>query len=145
MITALPSDQIQALLFQASIQNDAIADLVCTAHAERIAEEAARPPVDFERYAQECWHTLNKKFAKLSCSKQFEMMGDICETLSDNREAVMQLAGPGEKWETRRNAVEVCYTSQGQFSIGIRNVAHYISLAIWHWYWEFSTFSLLWS
>lgn len=107
MITNLPSDQTQSLLWQACTQSSSIADLVRSAHAERLAEEASRPPVNFDRYSQECWYTLNKKFKKLSGSHQFEMMGDICETLSDNREAVMDLAGPETRWETRKNALEV--------------------------------------
>lgn len=107
MITSLPSDQTQSLLWQACTQSSSIADLVRSAHAERLADEAARPPVNFDRYSQECWYTLNKKFKKLSGSHQFGMMGDICETLSDNREAVMDLAGQDTRWETRRNALEV--------------------------------------
>jgi hypothetical protein len=107
MITSLPNDQIQSLLYQACTQSESIADLVRCAHAERLADEAACPAENFDRYSEECFHTLNKKFKKLSKSKQFEMMGEICETLSDNREAVMELAGPEKKWETRRNALEV--------------------------------------
>ena len=40
-------------------------------------------------------------------SKQYEMMGDICEELESAREAILEEAGPNTKWETRRNALEV--------------------------------------
>jgi len=107
ILTNLPTDQIQSLLYQACDQSSLIADLVRSANNERLAREATTPPINFQRYEQECWYTINKKFSKLAPSKQFEMMGDICETLSDNREAVMELAGPDTRWETRRNALEV--------------------------------------
>lgn len=107
MIASLPADQTQSLLYQACLQSSSISDLILAANQERIAAEAALPPVNFARYSQACWYTLNKKFAKLSSSKQFDVMGEICEDLSCNREAIMDLAGPDTRWETRRNALEV--------------------------------------
>jgi hypothetical protein len=80
---------------------------VQSAHNARLAEEAARPPVNFDHYSRDCWYTMNKKYKRLSCSKQFEMMGDICQVLDESREAIVAAAGPDVRWETRRNALEV--------------------------------------
>lgn len=80
---------------------------VQSAYDAHVAEEAARPPVEFDRYSKECWFAMNSKYKSLSCSKQFEMMGDICEVLDESREKVVEAAQPGVRWETRRNALEV--------------------------------------
>lgn len=91
-----------------------MADLVRQAHAEFLTSEEENDeeaPVDFSTYYQACWHALNKKFEKLSSSRQFEMMGEVCETLSDNREAVMTIVGEGG-WEGRRDGLEVCVICQ---------------------------------
>ena len=50
---------------------------------------------------------MNRKYKRLSCGKQFEMMGDICQVLDESRDAIVETAGAGVRWETRRNALEV--------------------------------------
>lgn len=50
---------------------------------------------------------MNKKYKSMSCSKQFEMMGEICEVLDESREKIVEAAQPVVRWETRRNALEV--------------------------------------
>ncbi|KAI9051985.1 hypothetical protein LZ554_004239 [Drepanopeziza brunnea f. sp. 'monogermtubi'] len=106
-ILSLPHPTSQSLLYQICNANPNLAALVQSAHDARLAEEAARPPVNFDHYSRDCWYTMNKKYKRLSCSKQFEMMGDVCQVLDESREAIVAAAGPDVRWETRRNALEV--------------------------------------
>ncbi|EKD21796.1 uncharacterized protein L3040_005304 [Drepanopeziza brunnea f. sp. 'multigermtubi'] len=106
-ILSLPHPTTQSLLYQICHANPNLAAFVQSAHNARLAEEAARPPVNFDHYSRDCWYTMNKKYKRLSCSKQFEMMGDICQVLDESREAIVAAAGPDVRWETRRNALEV--------------------------------------
>jgi hypothetical protein len=50
---------------------------------------------------------LNKRYARLRPSQQFEIIGDIMEELSEAREEIMGKAGQETRFETRRNALEV--------------------------------------
>ena len=106
-ILTLPHTTIQSLLYQICSANPSLSSFVTSAHDARIAEEAARPPVNFDHYSRDCWYTMNKKYKRLSCGKQFEMMGDICQVLDESRDAIVEAAGAGVRWETRRNALEV--------------------------------------
>jgi len=106
-ILTLPHTTIQSLLYQICSANPSLSSFVTSAHDARIAEEAARPPVNFDHYSRDCWYTMNRKYKRLSCGKQFEMMGDICQVLDESRDAIVETAGAGVRWETRRNALEV--------------------------------------
>lgn len=109
MIVKLPQDTTNAILYNAC-QNDAVASAtVQAANRERLASIAATPPVNFDHYSSSCWYTLNKKYARLSGSKQYDAVADIESELSDARDAILQAANvPDARWETRRNALEVC-------------------------------------
>ncbi|PBP26798.1 hypothetical protein BUE80_DR002268 [Diplocarpon rosae] len=106
-ILSLPHTTTQSLLYQICNANPALSSFVQSAHNARLAEEAARPPVNFDQYSRDCWYTMNKKYKRLSCRKQFEMMGDVCQVLDESRDAIVGAAGPDVRWETRRNALEV--------------------------------------
>lgn len=106
-ILSLPHTTIQSLLYQICSANPSLSSFVTSAHNARVAEEAARPPVSFDHYSRDCWYTMNKKYKRLSCGQQFEMMGDICQVLDESRDAIVEAAGAGVRWETRRNALEV--------------------------------------
>ncbi|KAK0113415.1 hypothetical protein ONS95_013672 [Cadophora gregata] len=105
-ILSLPHTTIQSLLYQICSANPSLSSFVTSAHDARVAEEAARPPVNFDNYSRDCWYTMNKKYKRLSCGKQFEMMGDICQVLDESRDAIVDAAGADVRWETRRNALE---------------------------------------
>ncbi|KAL2060596.1 hypothetical protein VTL71DRAFT_9237 [Oculimacula yallundae] len=106
-ILSLPHTTTQSLLYQICSANPSLSSFVTSAHDARVAAEAARPPVNFDHYSRDCWYTMNKKYKRLSCGKQFEMMGDICQVLDESRDAIVEAAGAGVRWETRRNALEV--------------------------------------
>jgi hypothetical protein len=72
-----------------------------------VATKEALPPVDFDQYSKSCQYILNKKYARLKCSQQFMMMGDILEELSNSRKAIWEKAGPDTRFKTRKNALEV--------------------------------------
>ena len=84
-----------------------IADAVQRTYDSYLAKLAAQPPVDFDHYSKSCWYTLNKKYARLAPSQQYELVGDIMGELSDARTSIMEEAGPATRFETRRNALEV--------------------------------------
>ncbi|KAH7327037.1 hypothetical protein BKA65DRAFT_509807 [Rhexocercosporidium sp. MPI-PUGE-AT-0058] len=106
-ILSLPHTTTQSLLYQICSANPSLSSFVTSAHDARVTAEAARPPVNFDHYSRDCWYTMNKKYKRLSCGKQFEMMGDICQVLDESRDAIVEAAGAGVRWETRRNALEV--------------------------------------
>ncbi|KAG4430041.1 hypothetical protein IFR05_014480 [Cadophora sp. M221] len=106
-ILSLPHTTAQSLLYQICSANPSLSSFVTSAHDARVAAEAARPPVNFDHYSRDCWYTMNKKYKRLSCGAQFEMMGDICQVLDESRDAIVEAAGAGVRWETRRNALEV--------------------------------------
>ncbi|KAH6720577.1 hypothetical protein BKA61DRAFT_237251 [Leptodontidium sp. MPI-SDFR-AT-0119] len=106
-ILSLPHTTTQSLLYQICSANPSLSSFVASAHDARVAAEAARPPVNFDHYSRDCWYTMNKKYKRLSCGAQFEMMGDICQVLDESRDAIVEAAGAGVRWETRRNALEV--------------------------------------
>jgi hypothetical protein len=50
---------------------------------------------------------MNKKYSRLSSSKQYNMMGDIIGVLHLHEEAIMKKANSDARFATRRNALEV--------------------------------------
>ncbi|CZT05797.1 hypothetical protein WAI453_004434 [Rhynchosporium graminicola] len=106
-ILTLPHTTTQSLLYQMCSAHPSLSSFITSAHNARAAAEAARPPVNFDSYSRDCWFTMNKKYKRLSCGQQFEMMGDICQVLDESRDAIVEAAGAGVRWETRRNALEV--------------------------------------
>jgi hypothetical protein len=107
MVTGLSPTTTQTILFQICHDAPSLSKFVHEAHQTRLAAERAKPAVNFDSYSRECWNTLNKKYKRMSGSKQYEMVGDICDELESAREAILEKAGPNTKWETRRNALEV--------------------------------------
>ncbi|TVY93520.1 hypothetical protein LAWI1_G002990 [Lachnellula willkommii] len=106
-ICKLPPQATQKVLYEICMQNPTASAFVQSADTARLAEESNKPPVNFDSYSKDCWHTLNTKYQRLSDGKQYQAMGDIYSVLSDSREAIMRKAGPDTKWGTRRNALEV--------------------------------------
>ncbi|KAF4632085.1 hypothetical protein G7Y89_g6045 [Cudoniella acicularis] len=107
MISSLPPLTTSTILWQICAQDPKLAELVKTAHDSHLAEEASKPPENFDNYSKDCWHTLNMKYKRMSSSKQYNMMGDIVAVLDRSREAIMDKAGPDTRWETRRNALDI--------------------------------------
>lgn len=77
------------------------------AYSEHLANLARKPPADFDILSKNCWYALNSQYARFSDSKQCDAIGDVIGTLSDAREEVLKEAGEGERWETRRNGLDV--------------------------------------
>ncbi|TVY73443.1 hypothetical protein LSUE1_G005989 [Lachnellula suecica] len=127
-ICKLPPQTAQRVLYEMCIQNPTASAIVHSAHTSRLAEEANKPPVNFDFYSKECWHTLNTKYKRLCSSKQFDVMGDIYSQLSESREAIMEQAGPDAKWQTRRNALVLI--SQAITSVSGREVLRKICKSI---------------
>jgi hypothetical protein len=98
---------MQGLLYNMCRNEPRIAEAVQRTYDSYLAKLAAQPPVDFDHYSKSCWHTLNKKYARLRPSQQYELIGDIIGELSDARTSIMEKAGPATRFETRRNALEV--------------------------------------
>lgn len=107
MITGLQPLEISTILYNICSEDPSRADLVRSAHAARLAEERKRPPTNFDSISKDCWHTLNTKYKRLSCSKQCDVMGDIDDVLNSSITAILEKSGPETRWETRRNALEV--------------------------------------
>ena len=107
MITRLPTETTHALLFNICTSTPSASAIVQAAYVEHFAKLARKPPVDFDFLSKNCWYALNKQYARLSSSRQCDMVGDIMSTLSEAREQVLKEAGEGERWETRRNGLEV--------------------------------------
>jgi hypothetical protein len=107
MITTLPLATTHSLIFYACSQTPALTTIVQTSYNDLLAAEAAKPEVNFDSYSKDCWHILNKKYARLSGSEQYDVIGDIMEALGESRSAILGAAGPQTRWETRRNALEV--------------------------------------
>jgi hypothetical protein len=107
MITGLSQTTTQTILFQICHDTPSLSKFVHEAHQTRLAAERAKPAVNFDSYSRECWKTLNEQYKRMPSSKQFEMTGDVCDSLESAREAILEKAGPNTKWETRRNALEV--------------------------------------
>lgn len=107
MITTLPLATTHSLIFYACDQNPSLSATVQTSYNDLIAAEAAKPEVNFDSYSKSCWHTLNKKYARLSGSEQYNIIDEIMEALSESRSAILEQAGPHTRWETRCNALEV--------------------------------------
>jgi hypothetical protein len=110
-IYKLPPQTMQKVLYEICMANPSAAAFVHSAHTARLAEEANKPPVNFDYYSKTCWHTLNSKYKRLSGSRQYEAMGDIYSELSDSVEAIMKQAGPDMKWQMRRNALVRVFTA----------------------------------
>jgi hypothetical protein len=106
-IRQLPIETIQDFLYNMCRNEPKIARAVQHTCDSYLAKLAAQPPVDFDHYSKSCWYTLNKKYARLRPSQQFEVTGDIIDELSDARTSMMKEAGPATRFETRRNALEV--------------------------------------
>ena len=106
-IRVLPIETTQLLLDQICQEYPKLAARVQDTYAVHLAKTAAQAPVNFDHYSKECWYTLNKRYARLRPSQQFEIVGDIMWELSEAREEIMRKAGEGTRFETRRNALEV--------------------------------------
>jgi hypothetical protein len=106
-IRVLPIETTQRLLDQICQEYPKLAARVQDTYAAHLAKTAAQAPVNFDHYSKECWYTLNKRYARLRPSQQFEIVGDIMEELSEAREEIMGKAGEETRFETRRNALEV--------------------------------------
>jgi hypothetical protein len=107
MITKLDATTTRSLLHHFCTQDPSLAAHVESAHRSRLAKEATKAPVEFDRYSKSCWHALNSQYRGMRSSKQFEAMGDIIGTLDSSRRAIMKAATPDTRFETRRNALEV--------------------------------------
>jgi hypothetical protein len=107
MITKLDATTIRSLLHHFCTQDPSLAAHVESAHRSRLAQEATKPPIEFDHYSKSCWHALNSQYRGMRSSKQFEAMGDIIGTLDSSRRAIMKAATPDTRFETRRNALEV--------------------------------------
>ena len=116
-ICKLSPQTTQKVLYEICLQNPSASAFVESADTARLAEEANKPPVNFDSYSKSCWHTLNTEYKRLSGSKQYEAMGDIYSVLSDSREAIMKKAGPDTKWGTRRNALVIYPQSYTLFNV----------------------------
>jgi len=104
-IRKLPPQTTQNVLYEICMANPSATAFVHSAHTARLAEEANKPPVNFDYYSKSCWQTLNFKYERLSCSAQYYMMGYVFPELSHSVDDIMKQAGPDTRWQTRRNAL----------------------------------------
>jgi hypothetical protein len=106
-ILKLPIERIQPILYAICHEDPKYAAVVQSSYKTFLAKEASKPPVNFDHYSKECWYTLNKKYARLSCSAQCDMAGEIESILVDAKNSILEEAGPDTRFETRRNALDV--------------------------------------
>jgi hypothetical protein len=107
MVAALPIEATRTILFQICHDNPSLSSHVQLAHNQRLATERAKPAINFDALSRQCWYTLNRKHKRLSSSKQFDAIDEICEELESARTYIVEQAHADTKWETRRNALEV--------------------------------------
>jgi len=107
MITRLPTETTHALLYNICTSTPSASSIVQAAYSEHVANLARKPPMDFDFLSKNCWYTLNEKYAGVSSISQFDAMDDIMNSLADARRQVLKEAGKEERWETRRNGLEV--------------------------------------
>ncbi|KAE8446353.1 hypothetical protein EG329_012102 [Mollisiaceae sp. DMI_Dod_QoI] len=75
-ISSLPAAMAQSILYQLCLQNPMLVSLVQNAQREHLAQqaaqEAAKPPVNFDHYSRSCWHALNTEYKGMRGSDQYE-------------------------------------------------------------------------
>jgi hypothetical protein len=62
MITKLDATTTRSLLHHFCTQDPSLAAHVESAHRSRLAKEATKAPVEFDRYSKSCWHALNSQY-----------------------------------------------------------------------------------
>ncbi|KAK0735499.1 hypothetical protein B0T21DRAFT_187640 [Apiosordaria backusii] len=75
MISALPSSLLPSLLLTAAQAHPDISSLITFHHQSQLDAEAART-LNFDQHSKTAWYILNKKYGRLSGSRQYEAVYD---------------------------------------------------------------------
>jgi len=104
-IRSLDCKALETLLLDAACTHPAVAQSI-TSHvaAERAAE--ASKVHDFDHYSKSAWYSLNKEYARMRCSRQFEVGHDVASSIERMFDTMVKQSPAHASYGTKRSAVE---------------------------------------